>query len=195
MVDVAKINPALGIKRTGGVFGTANPVPVFDDRTYETATANQAGAQNAGGNATPAPSFGVIVGSGLEGYGSRTNPVQLKLDPDGGLAFTDEGLAASGVSSNDYFIGEVDNGNSGAAKTISFVDKSNQKLTLTANTTLTFTPPSTARKTLIRFVQGGSGAYTVTLPSGVSGGLPTIASGVGSSTAVNFYYDGATWHV
>lgn len=46
-----------------------------------------------------------------------------------------------------------------------------------------------------KLVQGGSGGYSVTLPSGTSGSLPTIASGLGDSTIVNFYYDGAVFHV
>lgn len=93
-----------------------------------------------------------------------------------------------------YFIGETDNGNSGSSKTIDFTSKANHKLTLTANCTLTFTDPASARSTVIRFVQDGVGGRTVTLPTGVLGNM-SLLSGINQQTVVNFYFDGTNYHV
>lgn len=97
-------------------------------------------------------------------------------------------------SGGDYFVGEVDNGNSGTSKTIDFSAKANQKLTLTGNCTLTFTAPSSARSVLIRFVQDGTGGRTVTLPGSVLGSM-SLVSGANQQTVVNFYFDGTNYHV
>lgn len=93
-----------------------------------------------------------------------------------------------------YFTGETDNGNSGASKTIDFTTKANQKLTLTADCTLTFTPPSSARSVLMRFVQDGTGGWEPTFPGSVLGSV-TVASGAAAQTVVNLYYDGTNYHV
>ena len=275
MADVAKINDGNNIKRTGGVYATGASSATTDDRVYDTiTTASGAGAQNAGGNATPAPPFAVVASGCIGGYGTNTSPIYIEIDPSGGLACTDlglcvdvtqsfsntsgcldgdgtagdplvlivdpsgglscgeaglktaivtdtcidgsgtnanpltlvldpsgglacgvNGLRASGVSVDDYFVGETDNGNSGAAISLPFNLKANQKVTLTDNAALTLTAPASARSTKIHFVQGGAGNYTPTA-SGLSGTIPSLASGVGESTIVNLYFDGAgVWHV
>lgn len=195
MADVIKINSGSDVKRTGGVYSTGASAAATDTRTYDTHTLLEGGAQNAGGNVPPAPPFSVIASGCIDGVGTNLSPLTVKLDPAGGISCTVDGLCVSGVSASDYFVGEYDNGNSGASKTIDFSLKANHKLTLTANAALTFSAPASARSTKIRFVQGGSGAYTPTA-SGLSGSIPTLASGVGQSTVVNFYYDGnGVFHV
>lgn len=198
MADVFKITSG-DVKKTGGVYATGKTPAVVDDRVYDTQTLLEEGAQNAGGNVPPGPSFGVVASGCLSGYGTNASPIYIKINPSGGISCDANGLCVdtSGSATVDnYFYDETDNGNSGASKTISFALKANQKLTLTANCTLTFTPPVSARSTKMHFVQGGSGGYSVTLPSGTSGSLPSIASGLGDSTIVNFYYDaGGVWHV
>lgn len=198
MADVAKINSGADVKKAGGVYATGASSATVDNRVYNTDTVLEGGAQNAGGNVPPGPSFGVVASGCLTGYGTNASPLYITLDPSGGLSCNSGGLCVdtSGSATVDnYFYTETDNGSSGASKTIDFSLKANQKLTLTANCALTFTAPSSARSTLMRFVQGGTGGYTVTLPSGTSGSLPTLASGVGASSVVNFYYDGSAWHV
>ena len=195
MVDVAKINDGNNIKRTGGVYATGASSATTDDRVYDTiTTASGAGAQNAGGNEPPGPAFSVTTSGCIEGYGTNASPIYIVLDPSGGLACGPNGLCSSGVGADDYFVGETDNGNSGASKTIDFSLKANQKLTLTASAALTFTAPASARSTKLRFVQGGSGNYTPTA-SGLLGTIPALASGVGQSTIINLYYDGTNFHV
>lgn len=195
MADVLEIFSGSGIKRTGGVYATGRPLATVDNRTYDEQTPLEGGAQNASGNATPMPLWSVVTSGCLEGYGSQTHPLYIELDPAGGIVCGPNGLCASGAIAVDYFVGEYDNGNSGASKTISFATQANQKLTLTANAALTFTAPTSARSTKIRFVQGGSGGYQPTA-SGLSGTIPTLASGVGQSTCVNLFYDSdGNWHV
>lgn len=100
------------------------------------------------------------------------------------------------ASTSDYFTGETNDGNSGSSITINFGTKANHKLTLTNNCTLTFTAPADARETKIRFVQGGVGGYSITLPSGTLGDTPVLPTGVGAQSVVRFYYDGdGVWHV
>lgn len=199
MADVQKISAGSDVKKTGGVYATGAKSATVDNRVYDTDTIYVEGAQNASGNIPPGPSFGVTTsGTCLSGYGTNASPLSLTLNPSGGLSCGANGLSidTSGSATVDnYFYDETDNGNGGAAKTVSFASKANQKLTLTADCTLTFTAPTTARSTVLHFVQGGSGGYTVTLPSGTSGSLPTLASGVGASTIINLYYDGSVWHI
>lgn len=137
----------------------------------------------------------INVSGCIDGVGTAIDPIYVSLAPSGGLVCGVNGLSVSGASIYDYFVGEFDNGNSGASKTISFATQANQKLTLTANAALTFTAPASARSTKIRFVQGGSGGYQPTA-SGVSGTIPSLASGISASTVVNFFYDSdGNWHV
>ena len=93
---------------------------------------------------------------------------------------------------------EYDNGNSGANKTIDWRLGNKQKLTLTANCTLTFTNPSGCTGGLtLRIVQGGAGSYTVAWPSNTrwpEGQAPTLTSGVGRVDIVGFYFDGTYYY-
>lgn len=104
-------------------------------------------------------------------------------------------IYGASVTGSDYFTGETNNGNSSTGIIIDFSSRANQKLVLTDNCTLTFTPPADARQTLIRFIQGGSGGYSVTLPSGTLGDPLVLPTGVGSQSVVRFYYDGTVFHV
>jgi hypothetical protein len=95
-----------------------------------------------------------------------------------------------------YFDAEFDNGDSGAADTISWKVGNKQKSTLTANCTYTFTAPSGPCSVILKIIQGGSGSYTVTWPGTVkwSGGVaPTLSTGVGDIDIVSFYYDGTSY--
>src|SRR5665213_2306110 len=68
---------------------------------------------------------------------------------------------------------EFDNGNSGASKTINFNNGNQQKLTLTANTTLTFTAPTAGVTAIrLRIIQGAGGPWTITWPT--SGSTPPL---------------------
>lgn len=83
--------------------------------------------------------------------------------------------------------GEVyfDAGNSGAAKTIDLANGNVQKLTLTANCTLTLTSPASGayRSLLLMVFQDGTGSRTITWPGSVkwgAAGAPTLSTGAGN---------------
>lgn len=102
------------------------------------------------------------------------------------------------IKENCYFDAEFDNGDSGAADTISWKVGNKQKSTLTANCTYTFTAPSGPCNLLLRIIQGGSGSYTVTWPATVkapSGIAPTLSTAVGAIDIIGIYFDGTYYNI
>lgn len=102
------------------------------------------------------------------------------------------------ITETAYFDAEFDNGDSGAADTISWKVGNKQKSTLTANCTYTFTAPSGPCNLILRIIQGGSGSYTVTWPASVKapGGIaPVLSTGVGSIDIIGIYYDGTSYNI
>lgn len=145
------------------------------------------------------PRIDIQAGGAIQFYGAYTFP---STNGSSGQVLTTNGAGTlawgnvSGAATSDYFTGETNDGNSGSSITINFGTKANHKLTLTNNCTLTFTAPADARETKIRFVQGGVGGYSITLPSGTLGDTPVLPTGVGAQSVVRFYYDGdGVWHV
>jgi hypothetical protein len=84
-------------------------------------------------------------------------------------------------------LGEVDDGNSGAA----------HKSTLTGNVTYTFTAPAaTGARLQLRIIQG-AGPYTITWPASVkwpSATAPTISTANGAIDIISFFYDGTNYY-
>jgi hypothetical protein len=77
-----------------------------------------------------------------------------------------------------------DIGNSGAAATANLANGNVQKITLTANCTLTLTSPATGayRSMLLMVFQDGTGSRTITWPASVkwgTAGAPTLSTGAG----------------
>lgn len=73
---------------------------------------------------------------------------------------------------------EFDNGNSGSTATINFNNGNQQKITLTANCTFSFTAPTTGVTSIrLRIIQGAGGPWTITWPT------MTWAGGVKPPTA------------
>lgn len=98
------------------------------------------------------------------------------------------------------FIGEYDNGSSGAAKTLSLANGTKQKITLTASTTLTIVSGgSGVGHYQIRLIQDSTGGHAVTF-AGLSGsrwlgaasapGVNAIANG---ESILSVYFDGANF--
>ncbi len=90
------------------------------------------------------------------------------------------------------FTSEVDNGNSGAAKTIDWGTGNKQKVTLNANTTLTFTAPGGVVNIVLKVVQDGVGSRTVTWPAAVkwpNGVAPTLSAAAAAIDVISCYYD------
>ncbi len=96
------------------------------------------------------------------------------------------------------FSTEYDNGNSGTSKTINFNNGQKQKMTMTGNCILTLSAPAGAADYKLKFIQNGTGGFTVTWPGGTKfygGAAPTLSSAANSVTIVSVYYDGTTYWV
>lgn len=103
--------------------------------------------------------------------------------------------AVNNIGVNPNYPAEHDNGNSGATKTIDFSSGLAQKLTLTANCTLTCTGLVASRTQWpqLKVVQGGAGSFTLTIVGAKTpGGLGvTLSTAVGAVDLVGLYWDGA----
>jgi len=99
---------------------------------------------------------------------------------------------------NIRFAGEYDNGNSGATATIDWNNGQKQKITLTANCTLSFTDPvDGVSNFLIRVLQDATGGRSVTWPASVlwpGGVAPSLSSAANARDIVSFYFDGTNWN-
>lgn len=92
---------------------------------------------------------------------------------------------------------EYDNGNSGAAATIDFATNGKfQKITLTANCTLTITPPANVGDVILKVVQGGVGGFSFTWPANhhASGGSISLSATTGDVDILKGYFDGTVTH-
>ncbi len=97
------------------------------------------------------------------------------------------------------FAAEYDNGNSGAAATIDFANGQKQKITLTANTTLTIAAPPGVGHYQLRLIEDATGGRTLAF-TGLAANLwiasatqpdhNTAANGI---SVWNGFYDGAAW--
>jgi hypothetical protein len=90
---------------------------------------------------------------------------------------------------------EFDNGNSGAALTVDFSRGAAQKITLTANCTLTLTSASKGSAYVLNLVQDGTGGRTVTWPASVKwpGGTGPTLSAANKADLVTLYYNGTNF--
>lgn len=94
-----------------------------------------------------------------------------------------------------------DNGNSGAAATISLTNGNIQKITLTAACTITLTsPPSGTYRSLMLFVfQDATGSRTITWPASVhwgTSGVPVLSTAAGKMDKIllDTVDGGVTWY-
>jgi len=109
-----------------------------------------------------------------------------------------ESFTANAFNGNDAI---VDNGNSSAAATISWNSGNFQKITLTADCTITFTDPvSKIGLCYIEYIQDGTGNRTVTystantIRTGGGFGLNTANSDAGESDVVTYIFDGTNYN-
>ena len=93
---------------------------------------------------------------------------------------------------------ELDNGNSGATATIDWNDAQNQKITLTANVTLTFTDLTEGTGVLhLKLIQDDTGNRTATWPNTVNwagGTAPTLTTDADAVDLVSLYFDGTNYY-
>lgn len=91
----------------------------------------------------------------------------------------------------------LSNGNSGAAKTIDWSRANRQNLTLTANTTLTFTSPGGDAILSLKLTQDATGSRTVTWPAAVkwpSGIAVTLTTTANAIDFVTLVFDNTAGH-
>lgn len=102
--------------------------------------------------------------------------------------------AAVAKFAGQYFSPLIDDGNSGAAKTINWNLGNEHELTLTGNVTLTFSNPVNGGR-YVMVVKSGAGGFTVTWPAAVlwpGGVAPTITVAAGKTDIIAFQYVAST---
>lgn len=85
---------------------------------------------------------------------------------------------------------------SGGAVTCDFSVSDKHAVTLAANTTFTFSNPTTAQIVTLDVIQGGSGSNTATWPGTVdwgSAGAPTLTTTTGDTDIFVFYWNGTKY--
>jgi len=122
---------------------------------------------------------------GLAGLGDNDHAIYL--------------LKAGGTMTGELHLGgasagftQLDNGDSGAAKTVNWTLGNKQCVKMTANCTFTFTAPSHPGSLLLLIEQDASGSRVATWPAAVKwpGGVAPTLSSAGRFDLVAFYYDG-----
>lgn len=151
-----------------------------------------------------------IIESGISGGSLKIDLSQNKLQHKGkaGDSYSDVGdvtKTGSETLTNKtldiilaYFNSEVDNGNSGASKTIDWGSGNKQKITLTDDASLTFTDPPGPCSLILVMVQDGTGSRNPSWPASVkwtsNGTEPTWSTGAGDIDIVAFYFDGTNYY-
>lgn len=95
-----------------------------------------------------------------------------------------------------HYDNEIDNGNSGSSKTIDWTLGNKQKITVTDDCTLTFTPPAGPCNMVLNITIGGVGGYDFTYPGTViwpNKVVPELNHVVGAKELLGFYYDGTSY--
>jgi len=87
-----------------------------------------------------------------------------------------------------------DMGSQGGAVTVNWGDYNNVLVTLTLNTTFTFTDPPSPRWLTLVITQDVPGGRIITWPT-LSGSTPIIDGTSGATTVVLMFFDGTSYHV
>lgn len=101
------------------------------------------------------------------------------------------------MSKGAYFTREIDNGNSGTAKTIDWTVGNKQMITTNGNCTLNFNNPLGPANLILRVIHANNAtAYTYTYPSSVkwpSGTKPATTNTANAVDILAFYWDGSSY--
>lgn len=175
----------------GGTGSTAVPtngqVPIGNGTTYTaatlTGTANQVTVTNGAGSVTL---------SLPQSIATTSTPQFARLGLGTGAGATAI-LTHAGIINGGYY----DNGNTGAAQTITWTNGMVQLSTLTAAVVYTFQSPTASGTwfTLV-LVQGGAGSFTATWPGTViweNATTPTLSTAVGSKDIAHCLWDGTNY--
>lgn len=110
-----------------------------------------------------------------------------------GLVVTGTLRGDKGIVFDEFF----DLGNSGTAKAVNWTLGNKQKITLTGNCTLTFTPPEGACTLTLLVKQDGTGGRSLTFPAAVkwSNGVPLATTPTaGKTDIVSILFDGTNYY-
>jgi hypothetical protein len=109
----------------------------------------------------------------------------------------DEIKEALTVEKKIVFVSEIDNGESGSAKTIDWTQGNKQKLILTDNCVMSMAHPFGVAHLTLKLIQDGTGSRTVTWPATVkwpSGTAPTLTTTAWGIDLIVFYHDGLNYY-
>jgi hypothetical protein len=89
--------------------------------------------------------------------------------------------------------GEYNNGDSGTTKTIDWGNGQKQRITLTANCTISFTAPDQSGSFILKIIQNATGGWSVTWSTAKHPGTAADISALTANqyTIASVYYDGA----
>src|SRR6185312_4452188 len=112
-----------------------------------------------------------------------------------GSAFTTPTIDSLSITTLKQVSGEYNNGNSGASITINGANGDRQLLTVTANTTLSFSGFLQGQSVTLRIVENVTGGFTITLPSGKwpYGASTAFITTTNAINLLNIYYDGTNY--
>lgn len=134
-------------------------------------------------------SVGLNVGSGkqLVVAGSATF--------SGTITATSATSAFGQVTGKTLGLAEYNAGNSGSSTTINWSNGQNQRLTLTANCSLSFSNPVAGMTAKLKLIQDSTGSRTVTWPTirWAGGTPPTLSTAANKVDIVTLYYDGSEY--
>ena len=157
-------------------------LPTLSDTANRLTDATHFGGSS-GGGATP---LGVLLSDGSVALTSDWNAGTSAVTFGGKATITN--LIGASV---------VNNGNSGASKTINWTTGNRQKITTTASCTLTFTSPGGPASLFLEIIhEATTTPYTYTWPVSVtwnSGAAPTTPNTSGGTMVVEFFFDGTTY--
>lgn len=130
---------------------------------------------------------GLTVDTGL--ISSYNENLQLQRAATTMLTLLDGAIKAD----SQYYSDLHNNGNSGSSQTINWNNGNVQKLTLTANCTITLSNPKNGGRYLLILVQDATGGRSVTWPSSVKwpGGTAPTLSGASKVDVITLVYDGS----
>jgi hypothetical protein len=93
------------------------------------------------------------------------------------------------------FNSEIANTGGGGTVNIDWTTGVKQRITMSANTTLTFTAPPGVANLLLRVAQSGGGGFTITWPTikWSGGSPPTLTAAATGIDVISLYYNGSTY--
>ena len=152
----------------------------------------------AGGSSGPAIDVSTINAAAATPYGGVNITTNTFIQGNVSVGTTSAAAFDLEIANAAAFFSEYNNGSSGTAKTLDWLNGNKQVLTLTGNVTLTFSAPAgKAASFLLRLVQDGAGGRTVAWPAAVKwrGGVPgRLSTAANAVDIISLYYSGTNYY-